>query len=200
MRKTIIKSGDKFGKLTAIRFIEMRKNSTQYWLFRCECGNEKIIRVSSVRNKSVKSCGCLIKNCGVRHGMYKTKTYSSWANMKSRCFGKNNQRYKNYGERGIKVCEEWLVFENFLNDMGERPKGKSIDRIDNNRNYCKENCCWSDIFTQMNNTSRNHFITYKNKTQTIAQWARELNINYYKLLHRVHSGWNIERALTFNIK
>ena len=196
MRKTIIKSGDKFGRLTAVEFSYRNKSNRLFWLFRCECGKEKTIMVHNVKNGSTKSCGCL----RARHELWRTKTYWSWAAMKNRCSNDNNPEYKHYGGRGITVCKEWLDFKNFYKDMGISPENKSIDRINNNGNYNKENCRWATREQQDNNTSRSRFLTYNNKTQTIAQWSRELGIGYRALSHRVNRGWSIERALTFNIK
>ena len=190
----VIKKGDKFNKLTAIKFIEKR-NSQQYWLFICDCGIEKVIRVENVKIGHTKSCGCLQKE--IKHGMIKTRVYKSWQSMKDRCLNKNNPAYKNYGDRGITICDEWLDFENFLKDMGERLKGKSIDRINNNGNYCKENCQWATQKEQNNNTRTNIFLTYKNKTQTMSQWAKELKINRHTLYWRIRNGWDIKRAFNY---
>ena len=153
----VIKKGDKFNFLTAVKFVEMRKNSEQYWLFRCDCCKKKMIKVSSVKNGSIKSCGCLkIGRSGFKHGMARTRVYRSWADMRQRCLNKSNTNYKYYGGRGITICQEWInSFINFYKDMGERPKGKSIDRINNDGNYCKENCKWSTPKEQMNNTRYN---------------------------------------------
>lgn len=195
MRKTIIKSGDKFGKLTAVRFSHRDKHSRQFWLFKCDCGNEKVIMVQNVKSGATKACGCLLK----KHGLWGTKAYWSWAAMKDRCLNKNNPEYKHYGGREITVCDEWFEFENFFRDMGIAPKNKSLDRKENNGNYCKSNCRWATREQQDNNTSRSRFITFNNKTQTITQWARELEMGDKALFHRINRGWSIERALTFNI-
>ena len=198
-----IKTGDKYNKLTAVKFSHRNKKYQSYWLFKCICGKEKNICVNNVKNGGTKSCGCIkkeqdLKNLNsVKHGMTETKIYRTWAAMKRRCLNKNNARYKDYGGRGIKVCEEWLEFENFFGDMGDKPKGKSLDRIDNNGNYCKENCRWADIFTQMNNTRRNHLLTYERKTQTIAQWSEELGINSMIILYRINKGWSIKKTFNF---
>ena len=151
-RKEIIKKGDRFGRLTAIVFVE-RKSSVQYWMFECDCGKKKIASVNNVKMGNTKSCGCLYneeKNA-IKHGMEGTRTYKSWAMMKCRCLNKNYTQYKDYGGRGITICKEWLIFENFYRDMGKRPEGMSIDRIDNNGNYCKSNCKWSTPKEQNNN-------------------------------------------------
>ena len=196
----MIEKGDKFNKLTAVKFSHRNKRSQQFWLFRCDCGSEKIICVSSVKNNSSKSCGCLqkegLKERLTTHGMCKTKIYRSWAEMKRRCLNKNDTGYKDYGGRGITVCKEWLKFENFYDDMREMPKNKTLDRIDNNGDYFKKNCKWSTPKEQANNRRNSHFLTYKGKTQTIAQWAEELEINDKKLWSRIKGGWDTEKALT----
>ena len=190
----IIKKGQKFNRLTAIKFVEMRGKSRQYWLFKCDCGNKKIISVGNVKSGQIKSCGCLRK----KHGMTKTRTYISWQGMKGRCFNKNREKYKDYGARGITVCDRWLGkngFENFYTDMGERPEGKTLDRIDNNGNYCPENCRWSSPKEQANNQRSNILITYKGKTKNMKQWSEELGIKYDIIGMRIRKGWDIKKAL-----
>lgn len=203
--KSIIKKGDKFGRLTAVRFSHCNKSS--YWLFKCSCGNEKVIRLANVKNGSTKSCGCLCKEtmsklgkASVVHNMSGTRTYGSWRSMKRRCLNKNTPKYKYWGGRGITICKEWLEFENFYRDMGERPENKSLDRIDNNKGYYKENCRWANIEQQANNRRNNRFITYKENTLTIRQWEKKLGINRGTLHYRIDRGWSTERALTYNIK
>lgn len=117
--------------------------------------------------------------------------------MKSRCSDINVVEYPNYGGRGIKVCERWDNFANFLIDMGERPVNHSLDRIDNDGDYEPSNCRWTDRITQNNNSRHNRHITYKNKTLTLSQWARELNMKRTTIGMRLNSyGWSVERALT----
>lgn len=125
-----------------------------------------------------------------------TKINGIWRTMIQRCSNKNAFNYKHYGGRGIIVCREWMIFENFYRDMGDIPEKMTIDRIDNNGNYTPENCRWATRKKQANNTRRNYFITYNNKTQTVAEWARELDINYSTLHKRIRRGWNLERALS----
>lgn len=155
MRKPIIQTGDKFGRLTAIKFDHRDKRSNQYWIFQCDCGNKKVLCVSEIKKGHTKSCGCLRKEMMTKHGMARTRTYKSWEAMKIRCLNKSNKDYKYYGGRGITVCKEWLIFENFYKDMGDRPQGKTLDRIKNDKGYFKSNCKWSTSKEQANNRRNN---------------------------------------------
>lgn len=138
-----------------------------YYFVECSnCNQSIIVNRNNLLNGRTKSCGCLIKkgNKIIRKKRYKhghsnvngkrSPTYDSWFNMKQRCLNPNHPYYKNYGNKGITICEEWIEFKNFLADMGERPKGKTLDRIDNNKGYFFDNCKWSTPKEQANNTSR----------------------------------------------
>ena len=153
--KMVNMTGKRYGRLVAIEFSHKTERREYFWLFKCDCGNQKKINGSSVRKGVTKSCGCLSKEIAAKrkktHGMSKTKTYHVWNNMRGRCFNEKDPSYKNYGARGITVSERWLTFENFLEDMGHPPEGLSIDRIDNELGYSKENCRWTDISTQNTN-------------------------------------------------
>lgn len=128
-------------------------------------------------------------------------TYKSWLSMKSRCYYKNSCNYKYYGAKGIKVCDRWKdSFENFLEDMGERPKNCSLDRIDNNQGYSPSNCKWSTKTEQTNNKSTNRKITYNSQTMTLVQWSRHLNIHVETIRKRLDKGWSIEDVLTRSVK
>lgn len=130
-----------------------------------------------------------------------TKIFRIWAEMKSRCLNKNRKDYKNYGNRGIKICDEWMKFENFYEDMGNYPKGKSIDRIDNNKGYCKKNCKWSTRIEQNNNKRTNHLLTYQGKTMNITQWSKYLNISRGVLNARIFRyNWSIEKVLSTPVR
>ena len=161
MRKPTINKGDKYGMLTAVKFHHKNKWNCQHWLFKCECGNEKVLNTNNVKNGNTTSCGCVaLRGNNLKHGMNKTKTHYCWYGMRSRCFDKNRIDYKYWGGRGITICSRWLGkngFENFLSDMGEKPEGLSLDRIDNDGNYCPENCRYATS-KQQNNNKRNVFL------------------------------------------
>jgi hypothetical protein len=116
--------------------------------------------------------------------------------MIQRCTNLNNHKYPRYGGRGIKVCKEWETFNGFLNDMGDCPSGYQIDRIDNDGNYCKENCRWADLKTQARNRSNNRNITMNEITKTMAEWCDTLNVSSVMVRMRIHRGWSEIDALT----
>ncbi len=209
MSKFIDLTGKRFGRLIVLRYVDKDKWRDSRWLCLCGCGNEKIILGNNLKRGAIKSCGCLsieklIKR-STKHGHSRrkqhSKTYTAWSHMISRCTNPNDINYHNYGGRGITVCKRWRKFENFLEDMGEPPSAKhSIDRIDNNGNYCKSNCRWATDTEQQRNTRRNHSVTYNGKTQCIAAWAEEYGINDGTLRSRLRLGWSIEKALTTPVK
>ena len=136
-----------------------------------------------------------VNNFNYKHGMKGTRIYNSWRSMKTRCLNKNNYHYKNWGGRGITICEEWLKFENFYKDMGEMPESKTLDRIDNDLGYCKKNCKWSTNKEQCNNRRNNILLTYQEKTMTASQWAKELKIKLSTIYCRIHKNWDIKKVL-----
>lgn len=131
-----------------------------------------------------------------KHGMYRTKVYKVWQDMRQRCENPKDAAYHRYGGRGVRVCNRWQEFDTFLSDMGEPPVGASIDRIDNNGDYTPENCRWATPQEQQNNLRTNRLITHEGKTQTLAQWARETGIAYHVLKHRLNQGWQPPKLFT----
>lgn len=191
--------GQKFGMLIVIAETDKRSSDSICWLCRCDCGNEVIVSGDSLRSGLTKSCGCLrkakAKERFTKHGKTKARTYYIWANMKDRCLNPNNDQYKDYGGRGIIICDRWLKFENFLADMGECPKSLSIERTDNDLGYYKENCIWATQKQQTRNRRSNLLIEFNGKTQCLAAWAEELGIGRQTLSNRLKRGWSIEKAL-----
>lgn len=174
-------TGYEFGRLTVISRIKNKHN--QYvWVCKCNCGNETVAAFNKLKSGAIKSCGCygreIIKKCSITHGLAKSSEYRSWDSMKQRCYNKNNNRYKNYGERGIKVCDRWLnSFENFLEDMGQKPSRKhTLDRLDNKLGYCKNNCRWLLNIEQQRNQTKSVFIEYNGEKMIQTDWERKFNV------------------------
>lgn len=133
-----------------------------------------------------------------KHGLSKTREYATWRSIKSRCYLLTEKDYRRYGGRGIRVCDRWKnSFSAFLSDMGKRPSDShSIDRIDNDGDYCPENCRWATMKEQMQHTSICRFITWKGQTKNIAQWAEHLGINRRTLWDRINNGLPLEKAFS----
>ena len=133
----------------------------------------------------------------MKHGKCNSTEYGTWRVMLERCNNPNSSKYKLYGGRGIKVCERWHKFEDFYEDMGDKPKGTSIDRIDNNKGYSPDNCRWATIYEQSSNKRNNVFIEFRGVKRIIAQWARILEMNERTLQNRLNIyKWPIEKAFT----
>lgn len=194
-------TGQKFGRLTVESFAG--KNSRRYatWLCQCDCGNKTVVCGSDLRSGNTKSCGCyhdeVSRDRHKRHGMCHTKLYYVWVGMRGRCFNPNNKSYKNYGGRGITVCDEWKdsfsAFYDWALSNGYKD-GLSIDRIKNNSDYSPENCRWTTQKVQNNNRRSNHFIEFNGETHTISEWAAKLGLTNRTLEKRISKGEPIEKA------
>ena len=193
-------TGQKFGYALAIEHIGHGR-----WKCKCDCGNTFVASGQMLRTHRTKSCGCWQKNGDyrtgrtIKHGKTHTRIHRIWMAMLARCSSPGNTAYKNYGGRGITVCDEWknsfMSFYEWAIDNGYNDT-LTIDRVDNEKEYSPENCRWATRKTQLNNTRRNHFITYDGKTLTVAQWSELLGISIHALSHRIERGWSIERAFT----
>jgi hypothetical protein len=181
-------TGKRYGRLVVLSYSHSNKGFA-IWNCQCDCGNTKIIYGASLKKGLTISCGCYrseVSKSTATHGeARKTKEYRAWSGMISRCNTKSDHRYNQYGGRGIKVCDRWRhSYENFLADMGRAPsKRHSIDRINVNGDYHPDNCRWSLPIIQSNNTTKNVLIEFKGQRNTIANWARQLSVNY-KWLHK----------------
>ena len=197
-------TGKKFGKLTVLERCENSKSGYVRWLCKCDCGNNSIVYAGNLTKKHTTSCGCYKKQKTIevktKHGKVHTRIYKILNAMKDRCFNENNDRYNDYGGRGITICSEWLGengfnnFEQWALNNGYSEK-LTIDRIDPNGNYEPSNCRWATVKEQNNNQRKNIYIEYAGETKTLAQWAEELNFPYFTLYARIVTyGWNIKEA------
>lgn len=210
--KQFLKQGDKFGRLTVIRyshkelvsFAESRKNYNKYFYeCRCDCGKYGLYDEKSLRNGNTKSCGCLNHDSLVErnktHNLSKTRLYKIYHGIKKRCYNSNSKSYKNYGARGIGMDKEWL--DDFMNFYlwainNGYADGLTIERIDVNKNYCPENCTWIPVSEQAKNTTRNVFYEYKGEKHILSDWAKIYNLPFTCVRRRLDRGWSIEIALT----
>lgn len=191
-------TGKKFNRLTAL-FVSHQSASLAFvWLCRCDCGEEVFVIFGDLVSGHTKSCGCLkLSGVGyVRHGKYRTRVYDAWCRMIQRCGNKRNPSYKHYGGRGIRVCKRWHRFENFYKDMGDPPDRKSIGRINNDGNYCPENCRWESSAEQSRNTRRNNLITHNGTTLCISDWAGRTGLHRATIRKRIIDGMEISVALS----
>jgi len=202
--------GQKFNKLLVLKQAGRNKRNQIIWLCLCDCGNEIVVNTGDLKSNNTKSCGCLRKQRIIAinvqkstHGHTNTHTYYSWRSMLKRCNSPSDPSYKNYGGRipSIIVCDRWDIakggsFKNFLKDMGEKPKNKSLGRTDNDKGYYKENCRWETPKQQANNRRSNFNIPFKNKVWKLGILAKRYNINRVTLKDRLDRGMSIEEALT----
>lgn len=206
-------TGRRYGRLVAEHFAG-KTNGRTMWACRCDCGNVKEVRAAYLQAGQTRSCGCLEREMrrlnNLKHGEAKaskgevTVEYATWNRMKSRCYSKKNQNFKDYGGRGIFVCVRWLSgdgalsgYECFLADMGRRPSNThSIDRIDNDGPYSPENCRWATKALQARNRRSSSVYTVKGSTGCIAQLCEEFMVPRKLVTERILNGWDPERAFS----
>ncbi len=189
--------GKRFGRLLVISRGESNWQGRTRWVCLCDCGKVTLVGLSQFYGNHTKSCGCLKHEKGLRinHGKTGSRTYICWQAMKRRCSLETCRQWKFYGGRGIKVCERWQSFENFLADMGEKPTGLTLDRIDNNGDYEPSNCRWVSQSQNCRNRRNNRLLTLNGETLSVAGWADKLNIPQGRIMNRVRRGWPAERIL-----
>ena len=198
--------GQVFDRLTVIQRDYARRRWGRFWFCRCECGNLVHVSSKNLIKKHTGSCGCLHKELVGRrareaafHGHCKNGTstteYRIWTGMKDRCLNRNTPQWINYGGRGIKVCERWLKFENFFEDMGKRPEGLSLDRINVDGDYEPSNCRWATRSEQQQNKRNTKFIEINGVTKTFPEWQKEVGGHRTLVYERHKRGWRGERLL-----
>lgn len=202
MSRLIDLTGQRFGRLVAIKQVGKNKSGYQLWLCRCDCGGESVVNYHNLKNNHTKSCGCLRRErtieANTTHGLRKTRLYRTWRHMRERCYYPKENRYAQYGGRGITVCDEWKndfhafyawAMANGYND------GLSIDRIDVNGNYEPSNCRWATLEEQANNKRTSHLITIGGETLTLSEWLAKVNLTSRAFYNRVKKGMSEEQAI-----
>ncbi len=200
-------TGKRFGRLLVLKRGTRPggKGRRTFWLCRCDCGVEKDVWAYSLTRPTApsRSCGCLrddIREAALAAQGFVTQgnpTYSSWARMRMRCHNPKSTQYRWYGGRGIKVCQRWDSFHNFLADMGTRPSQKhTLDRINGDGDYEPENCRWSTQKEQMNNTRRTKHLTVDENTKTVTDWSESGEISSSLIHNRLRKGWTVKEAIT----
>ena len=193
-------TGKRFGRWSVLAFAGVDKNGKATWLCRCDCGTEKLVVGGNLRSGISTSCGCYEKELITKHGHYNTRLYQIWQDMKQRCCNPKNNYYKNYGGRGISVCNEWL--DNFIPFMewayaNGYQENLTIDRINVNGDYEPSNCRWTTVKEQNRNTTVNKLITYNGETRCVAEWAEKLGLSKSALLNRLRSpNYTLEQAMS----
>lgn len=190
-----------FGNLTVTEEAGRDSDGGVLWRCSCKCGRTSLVRLGSLTSGKTKSCGCGIKNAPrpKKHGMAGTGIYRVWAAMKKRCLNPNDASYKNYGGRGIKVCERWMSFLNFYADMGEPPQaGMDIDRRDNNGHYEPSNCRWVTRLVNANNCRSNVLVVVDGAKMSVSEAARAIGVRPNTLHRRIANGLDLSKALNTN--
>lgn len=195
------RTGDQYGRLTVIGLstrLERRSNGiyNRFWNCLCDCGNTVEVCSGNLPSGHTQSCGCFkaerIHEGTYKHGLIHTSEYWAWSSMRRRCYDTNDKGYKNYGARGITVCDRWIEsFENFISDMGMKPSPKhSVERKNNDSGYSPENCIWGTRAQQNSNRRNTRKLEHDGKNLTLMEWSQITGIKYFTLVRRVNKGWS----------
>lgn len=191
MRAKLDLTGKRFGKVVVLSRAEVLVGTRVrlYWTCRCDCGNVRNFR-SDVLHEA-KTCGC----AATIHGNCKHPLYQLWSAMKHRCEKPQHKFYNLYGGRGIAVCERWQTFENFIADMGPRPDGTELDRIDNDKGYSPDNCRWTTHKENIRNRGYTKLLTFEGETLPVVVWAERTGLDRYLIYGRMKKGWEAKKVL-----
>lgn len=198
-RRVIPKAGERFGRWVVIGNPISIKSRIHVECV-CDCGKKATVASSQLRFGISQSCGCLQKDRVTKHGAASRKgrssEYDTWAQMRHRCRNPNDPAYLDYGGRGIQVCRAWEDFSQFFSDMGPRPSGHSLDRINNDGNYEPSNCRWAPQSTQIRNRRNTRNITLNGMTMCLNDWAKKLGVSVSRLQYRYERGMTAEEILS----
>lgn len=193
-------AGQRFGRLIAIEVHDQDAYRAYRWKCTCDCGTDTVVRGSQLKSGAVQSCGCGVREAASRsrtHGATDTPLYGRWRAMIERTRNPNHREYRNYGGRGIAVCDRWQSFENFAADMGPTFRQElQLDRLDVNGNYEPANCRWITQREQQRNKRTNHVIEWRGRSMVVTDWAELLGLVPNTVIYRLRRGWSVDRALT----
>lgn len=186
----------KYGRLTVLERAESDRFGRTQWRCRCDCGAERVVALFRMTSGHTRSCGCLKGEANARHRMKGTPTHNTWCAMKQRCYYPGSANFRYYGGRGIGVCERWQAsFEAFLEDMGERPHGMTIERRDSDGDYTPTNCYWASQHQQTRNRRSNVLIERDGVIKCVKDWCDELGIQPSRVYKRIQRGADPAAAL-----
>lgn len=207
MSKNLNLVGERYGRFVVIEYLGLKKrkdgHNSKYWLCVCDCGNVVEHTTAELLSGCSLSCGCYRKE--KLHNLYykggNSKLYDVWRMMKKRCYDETCPQYKNYGARGITICDEWLGdfgYENFKKwaELHGYKEGLTIDRNDNNNGYSPENCSWRTMEYQSNNKRNNRLLEMNGETKTLAMWCKKYGAEYSRTRYRINHGYTLFEALT----
>lgn len=193
--------GQRFGRLLVVAHAGRGRGRNHMWECLCDCGQRITVVGADLRCGDSQSCGChqrdIARSAGDRtrtHGMSSAPIYKLWSSMLQRCYDESHADFQNYGARGISVCVRWWSFETFFEDMGHRPEGMSLNRIDNDGNYEPGNCRWATFKQQHRNKRTNRLLEFRGVTQCLTDWAAQLGMATSTLEKRLDKGWSVAMA------
>lgn len=193
--------GSVYNFLTVIEKVEDKKQKHSLWRCSCVCGKNTMCRKSQLATGVKKSCGCkaneLIAQSRRTHGKSDSQEWKSWRAIRQRCLNANSKDYARYGGKGITLCDRWMAFENFYEDMGDAPGPEyTVDRIDGTKGYSPDNCRWATPIEQAQNKRSNRVLLFNGELKCVAEWERVLGFPKDLILDRISRGWDVEEALT----